>query len=416
MNTSLLANDQIPAQVWVQAIGRGLYQLGSAVLLFYMPIVFVNYGNLSATEVGLAVGGGSVAGFIGNLLGGVLTDSPKFGRKRTLLASSTFAVITCTIAVFTSTFALLLLANIVFGFSTGLYWTAADSSVMDVTKPEQRQSAFSLLGVADNVGFAAGTLGGGVLLKLLHPQKLLFAAGGITFLILMLLFAVAMKETRSSEGDSESNNIQKGWKTALTDARLMIYLLVNTLFITYIALVGGNLPLYFVNGGTSDATVANLFTIGYVGLGAALQVPVVKAISKLSYLTSLSISMAVWGIGFALVWVLGNLASLSEVYELGIFAVFAIASIIYKPTSSAWISELAPASKRGAYTAIAYQCWTIGYVIGPIVGGWAVDQSRNVAQNAWLAIALSTLSGLVILQVLNKQNTATSKEQATAEG
>ena len=81
-------------------------------------------------------------------------------------------------------------------------------------------------------------------------------------------------------------------------------------------------------------------------------------------------------------------------------AVFAIASIIYKPTSSAWISELAPASLRGAYTAIAYQCWTIGYVIGPIVGGWAVDQSRTVAQNAWLAIALSTITGLIILQVL----------------
>lgn len=412
MNIELSANKQIPPQVWVQAIGRGLYQLGSAVLLFYMPIVFVNYGNLSATEVGLAVGGGSVAGFLGNLLGGVLTDSPKFGRKRSLLASSTFAVITCTIAVFTSTFALLLLANIVFGFSTGLYWTAADSSVMDVTTAEQRQGAFSLLGVADNVGFAAGTLGGGVLLKLLHPEKLLFAAGGITFLLLLLLFAVAMKQTRTS-AEGETHNIQKGWKTALTDTRLMIYLLVNTLFITYIALVGGNLPLYLVKfGGTPETTVANLFTIGYVGLGALLQVPVVKAISKFSYLTSLSISMAVWGVGFALVWVLGNSSNTRSVFELGIFAVFAIASIIYKPTSSAWISELAPTSLRGAYTAIAYQCWTIGYVIGPIVGGWAVDQSPNIAQNAWLVIALSTLSGLVILQVLNKQNPTTSKEQA----
>ncbi|MBF2063559.1 MAG: MFS transporter [Calothrix sp. C42_A2020_038] len=407
---------QIPAQVWVQTFGRGLYQLGSAVLLFYMPIVFVNYGNLSATEVGLAVGGGSVAGFIGNLLGGILTDSTLFGRKRTLLASSAFAVITSMIAVFTESFALLLLANIVFGFSTGLYWTAADSSVMDVTTPEQRQGAFSLLGVADNVGFGAGTLGGGVLLKLLHPEKLIFAAGGVTFLILLILFAVGMRETRS-EGTSETHSIQKGWKTALTDARLMIYLLVNTLFITYIALVGGNLPLYFVNfGGTSDTLVANLFTWGYVGLGAALQVPVIKAISKLSYLTSLSFSMVVWGIGFALVWVLGNFSDMNEVYELGVFGVFAIASIIYKPTSSAWISELAPASLRGVYTAIAYQCWTIGYVIGPIIGGWAIDQSRNVAQNAWLAISLTTLSGLAILQVLNKQNTAVSKEEATAEG
>ncbi|NJL09697.1 MAG: MFS transporter [Calothrix sp. SM1_7_51] len=88
-------------------------------------------------------------------------------------------------------------------------------------------------------------------------------------------------------------------------------------------------------------------------------------------------------------------------YEFGIFGVLAIASIIYKPTSSAWISELAPSNLRGAYTAIAYQCWTIGYIIGPILGGWAIDQSQNIAQNMWLAVAFSTLVGLIVLRILD---------------
>jgi MFS family permease len=398
-------SSQIPQQVWIQTIARGLYQLGSAVLLFYMPIVFVNYGNLSATEVGFAVGGGSIAGIAGNILGGILADSPKFGRKRSLLLSSGFAVISASIAVFTENFPLLLLANVVFGLSTGLYWTAADASVMDVTTPEQRQSAFSVLGVADNLGFAAGTLSGGMLLKLLHPAEFVFAGSAIAFLILLLLFTLGMRETR--EATSESQEMQKGWKTALTDSRLLIYLLVNTLFITYIALSGGSLPLYFVNfGGTSDAVVANLFTWGYVGLGALLQVPLIRVIAKFSYLTSLMISMGVWGVGFLLVSILGSFHDMGEIYELGVFGVFAIASIIYKPTSSAWISELAPANLRGAYTAIAYQCWTIGYVIGPIIGGWLIDQSHDVAQYTWIAVALSTLSGLVVLQILSKRNAA----------
>lgn len=275
-------------QVWIQTIARGLYQLGSGILLFYIPIVFVNYGNLSATEVGFAVGGGAVSGFAGNILGGILADSPQFGRKRSLLLSSGFAIISASIAVFTENFLLLLLVNIVFGLSTGLYWTAADASVMDVTTPEQRQGAFSLLGVADNLGFAAGTLGGGMLLKLLHPAEFVFTGSAIAFVLLLLLYIFGMRETR--EATSEIQEMQKGWKTALTDSRLLIYLLVNTLFITYIALCGGTLPLYFVNfGGTSDTVVANLFTWGYVGLGALLQVPVVRVITKLSYLTSLMI-------------------------------------------------------------------------------------------------------------------------------
>jgi MFS family permease len=394
---------QLSPQVWVQAIGRGLYQLGSAVLIFYTPIIFVNYGNMSASEVGYAIGGGSVAGFAGNIIGGILTDSAKFGRKRTLSLSALFAIITAIVMVFTHHFAFLLLAYIFFGVSTGLYWTAADAAVMDVTTSEERQEAFSLLGLTDNLGFGLGTLGGGFLIKVLHPKEFIFAASAIAFFFLLVLFLTALVETRSS--DEASHQAQKGWKTALTDTRLMIYLLVNTLFITYIALVGSTLPLYLVNfGGTSESTIANLFTWGYVGLGALFQVPVIRAIAKFSYLTSLMLSMGVWGLGFLLLWVMSSFFDIRATYEFAILGVFAIASVIYKPTSSAWISELAPSNLRGAYTAIAYQCWTIGYVIGPILGGWAMDQSRNVAQNTWLAVALSTVMGLTVLRVLNQKN------------
>jgi predicted MFS family arabinose efflux permease len=404
---------QIPQQVWVQAIARGLYQLGSAFLIFYTPIIFVNYGNLSATEVGFAVGGGAISGFIGNILGGILTDSPRFGRKLTLLMSAGCAIASTTLAVFTDSLPFLLMVNIIFGISTGLYWTAADASVMDITTPEQRQEAFSLLGVADNLGYGIGTLSGGLLLKLLHPVELVFAAGAVAFLGLFILLAVAMQKIQPEA--SNTQQIQKGWQTALTDKRLMIYLLVNTLFITYMALVGGTLPLYFVNfDGTSDATVSNLFTFGYVGLGALLQVPVIKAVSKLRYITSLMISIGIWGVGFFLVWLLKYLPNSGEVYQIAIFGTFAIATIIYKPTSSAWISQLSPPSLRGVYTAIAYQCWAIGYVIGPIIGGWAIDQTPTVAGNTWLFIALSTLSGLVVLQLLNQQN-STSTEKIVTE-
>lgn len=408
MNIILPWENQVPRQVWIQAFGRGLYQLGSAVVIFYTPIIFVNYGNLTATEVGFAVGGGSVAGFVGNFIGGILTDSSLFGRKRTLLLSVLFAIIASIVVVFTSNFALLLLSNIFFGLSTGLYWTSADASVMDVTKSEARQEAFSLLGLADNLGYGAGTFLGGFLLKflqvkLLQRAELIFTASALTFAVLLILFLTAAVETRKQE--TESHDTAKGWKTALTDSRLIIYLLVNTLFITYIALVGSSLPLYFVNfGGTSDSTVANLFTWGYIGLGALFQVPVVKVLSKFSYLSSLMFSMVIWGIGFLLIWGMSQFFDIRAAYELGIFGVFAIASIIYKPTSSAWISELAPSNLRGAYTAIAYQCWTIGYIIGPIFGGWAIDQSQNIAQNLWLGVAASTLLGLIVLQILNRYN------------
>lgn len=383
--------------VWLQAIGRGCYQFGSAILLFYMPIVFVNYGSLSATQVGFAIGGGSMAGFIGNFIGGGLADSPQFGRKGTLLIGIGFAIGATIVAIFTQDFTLLLLANIFYGLSSGLYWTAADAAVMDATTVEQRQSAFSVLSLMDSVGFGAGILVGKVLLPTLHPASLVFSVSAVLFfwLLVIVLFT---PDTHHADLEHHS---QAGWKQAFKDGRLTIYLLVNTLFISYIALVNISLPLYFINDAQiSDGAIATLFTWAYIGLGAALQIPIIRLISTLSYLQSLTISMSIWGAGFLMIWRSG--VTMLAIDQCLIFAIFAIAAVIYKPTSSAWIAEIAPRSRRGIYTAIAYQCWSIGYAIAPIVGGWALDQPQSTTQKFWLVVATSTLIGVVALQILQQ--------------
>ncbi len=391
----------IAPPIVIQAIGRGLYQFASAVLLFYMPIVFVNYAHLAATQVGLVIGLGSIAGFFGNFLGGAMTDSPQFGRRSTILVAIVLSIASAFVIAFVQTLPALFAANVLFGVGTGLYWTAADAAVMDATTPEHRQSAFSVLGLFDNLGLGTGTLAGGGLLKYLHPEHRLFGVAGLVFGLMFLLFAIGMPETRH-EADPAIDGLT-GWKTAATDMRLMIYLAVNTLFITYIALVNSNLPLYLINyQQLPESTVSNLFTFSYVGLGALLQIPAIRLIAGLSYLKSLMISIVVWGLGFGVV-ALWHPIDGSLIPALGAFVIFAIATVIYKPTSAAWIAELAPPNLRGAYTAIAYQCWAIGYFIGPIFGGWALDQPVEVTDRFWLAVGLSTGLGLLVLQILRQR-------------
>ncbi len=391
----------IAPPILIQAIGRGLYQFASAVLLFYMPIVFVNYAHLAATPVGLAIGLGSIAGFIGNFLGGAMTDSPQVGRRGTIIGSTMLSIAASFVIASAQTLPALFAANILFGVGTGLYWTAADAAVMDSTTAENRQSAFSVLGLFDNLGLGTGTLVGGWVLKHLQPENRLFGVAGVVFGLMFLLFAIGMQETRHEE-DCAIDGLT-GWKIAATDMRLITYLLVNTLFITYIALVNSTLPLYLINyQQLPESTVSHLFTFGYVGLGALLQIPAVRLIAGFSYLKSLMISIVVWGWGFVMVasW---HPIDGSLIPALGAFAIFAIATVIYKPTSATWIAELAPPNLRGAYTAIAYQCWAIGYFIGPIFGGWALDQPMVVIDRFWLVVGLSAGLGLVVLQILRQR-------------
>ncbi len=411
----------LPRQVWLQAIGRWLYQMGSAVVLFYTPIVFVNYGGLSATAVGLAIGGGSLAGFLGNLVGGGMADSPLWGRRGTLLMAGGLSIVTVAATVAAHGFAVLLLANILFGISVGLYWTAADAAVMDATTLEQRQSAFSVLTVMDNLGFGMGTLGGGLLLPHLAAANWVFGISGVAFTVFLGLVAIAIEESRHPEptatdstatdatanaaahAEATGHNALEGWKTAIADGRLMAYLLVNTQFVTFLALVSSTLPLYFVKFGlTAEPMVSNLFTWGYVGLGVLAQLPMLRVIARFSYLRSLMLSLVVWCCGFLLIWALT--ATIGQAWlQFSVFGVFAIATVIYKPTSAAWIAELAPASLRGVYTAIAYQCWSLGYIVGPIVGGWALDQAPPLRQTFWLVVGLSTVVGIGVLQLIEQK-------------
>ena len=56
---------------------------------------------------------------------------------------------------------------------------------------------------------------------------------------------------------------------------------------------------------------------------------------------------------------------------------------------------------RGIYAAINSQCWAIGYLIGPPLGGWALDQTPFVVKNFWLGMAISVVITIIILRYLD---------------
>lgn len=420
MNRSLSWLPTLHPQVWWQVFGRVFYQIGQGMLQFYIPIIFVNQVGLSATSVGIGLGSSSISGIVGHLLGGVLADSKPLGRKGTLLISAVLSAIACWVLYCTQDLFLLVVANLLFGISTGFYWTATDPAVMDVTPAADRPKAFSVLGVADNLGMGAGILAGGWLLTSLSYPQQLFAIDSLMFVILFLLLQTAMVETL--QAPSDYTTLLRGWRIALSDKLLWVFVLINSLFTTYIALVNTALPLYFTNyfkfgadhSAASPQTIATLFTWGYIGLGALLQVPIVRWLSLLGWVRALTVALSLWTSGFLLVWLLGAVASVPWFSSIAVLAVLASATVLYRPFAASFLAELAPESLRGAYAAIGYQCWAIGYLIGPTLGGWALDQSRLMLHQFWLAIAISTSLGFVVLWFLS-QREATGSENAEAE-
>ncbi len=404
-------------QVWVQAIARSLYQAGYGSVQFFIPLIFVNQVGLSATTVGIGIGSGSLAGVVGHLVGGYLADSPAYGRKRALLFSAGLSIMAAIALALTQSLPMLIVANLFMGLSAGCYWTAADASVIDVTTSEHRHKAFAILVVADSLGAGLGIWGGGILLSLVHQAQILFFVGSLILVVFLVWILIAVTETRQEH--LEHSDTLQGFVVALRDRSLLLFVLVNVLFTSFIALVSSTLPLYFTNvvsitaeatsaSGTSIASIANLYTWCYIGLGAVLQVPIVQVLGSVPKVRILGMSMLLWGTGFMLVWVTGTVTSMQVIWAIASLCVLSVAATIYKPFAPAIVAELAPESLRGAYLAISYQCWSIGYFVGPILGGWAMDQSRASAHGSWVVAAIGAFFSLFILYFLGQTQVSNS--------
>lgn len=394
-------------RVWILIVGRLLSQLGTGFTLFYAFIFFVNRVGLSATAVGIGIGSASITGIIGRILGGTFSDSPQWGRRNTLLLSSGISTLAAIALSLANNFPLFLLGNLLMGLGVGLYWPATEAVVADLTLPEQRNEAYALTRLGDNLGLGLGVVLGGALITLTGMYRALFVVDAVSFAIFWAVVYWAIAETLNPQ--QPHHPAIKGWLQALSDRPLLIYALVNVLFTTYLSQTESALPLYFTNfvrseslpTGFSSGTLTLLFT-GYIGLIALTQLPIARALNRFSRPRVLTLSALLWGLGFISIWITGAV-SVGQLIWAGVgLSIMAIATVAYTPAASSLVITLAPDSLRGVYLAVNSLCWALGYFIGPTIGGWAMDQSRAIADGFWVISALSVAIAVLVLQYLDR--------------
>ena len=399
---------KLDRRVWILASGRLLSQIGIGFVLFYAPIFFVNQVGLSATQVGLGIGSEALSGMAGRFLGGSMTDSPLWGRRKTLLLSALISTAADGVFLIANTFPVLVCGNLLMGLGVGLYWPSTEAVVADITPAPDQKEAFALVRLADSLGLGIGVILGGLLIATTQQYRLLFAIDGVTFILFFALIYRAIPETRPD--DSQDRPFLQGWWVALRDPLLLVYVTVNILFTGYIAQVHSTLPVYLnrfvasdAGQGLPEATLSILFT-GHVALAAACQLPMARFLRPLSHPRALMVSASLWGIGFTLIWITGlggfSQSSVGAALALGIMA---IATTAYTPVASSFVVMLAPEALRGVYLSVNSMCWAMGYLVGPPVGGWALDQTRLISDSFWLAAAMSVFFVISVLYALDWQ-------------
>ena len=395
-------------KVWILAAGRLLSEIGTGFTLFYAPIFFVNQVGLSSTLVGIALGSASISGVLGRFLGGQWADSPKWGRRKTLLTAAGVSIVADIVLSLTINFPTLVLGNLLMGLGIGIYWPATEAAIIDLTTPEQRNEAFAITRLADSLGLSLGVVLGGVLIASSENYRALFVVDGISFAVFFAVIYFAIAETYKFRPQAVTENKSNGWAFAFKDRALMVYLAVNILFTIYLSQVQSTMPLYLSNVvklgdtgmGFSERAISGLFT-WHIVFAAVCQLPMAWFLNRFSRITGLAISLTIWGAAFILAWAIGNATDNHLLWAIVTLGVMSWGMISHTPISSGLVAELAPESLRGVYFSLNSQCWAIGYFIGPPLGGWALDHPRSISY-FWLSFAASIFLGMVILRYLKR--------------
>jgi MFS family permease len=401
------------SQIWVLAAGRFLSLIGTGFTLFYAPIFFKHSVGLTAAAVGLGLGMSQVPGILGRVLGGTLSDGPLMGRRRTLLLSSLFCFFGSVVLAMAIGFKTFLLGSLIKGFGVGLFWPASEALVADLTRGKDRVEAYALNRMGDNLGLGIGVILGGLLIALTGAYRALFVIDAISFLVFMALLHLKIREPERQiaaaawEGWFQASiHIVSSWIQAFRDIRLAVFFPINILFAFYMAQISSALPLQLsqLNGSLSAFSPMQItvcFT-WYVLLTAAIQIPLARRVSRMSHPLALGFSALGWAAGFLLIRAVVELEAGHFPLALASLAAVSLATVLYTPSASALIADLAPESIRGVYTSINSLCWAIGYLLGPWLGGMAMDWPAEEAPWYWLALAGSTLAAIGALGVLQR--------------
>ena len=274
------------------------------------------------------------------------------------------------------------------GIGSGSFWPSQSALLAGLTPATHRAPAYALQRLSMNVGVALGGVVAGLIASVGDPRTftVLFAINCATFLGYMLVLtwvrAPALHEGR----------LGGSWRAVIRDRVFTKFTLLNAAFMTAaISLAVEILPAFGKNvTGISEQEVGIVFALDAIGV-VIFQLPVVKLVEGRSRMRGLALMGVLWASSFLAVWAAGSWTRATVAF--GVLAtamlVFAVGECLHGAIQAPLSVDLAPPQLVGRYLAASSISWQIGWIVGPVVGGfflqhrplllWPVAAAVNLA-------------------------------------
>lgn len=344
-----------------------------------------------------------VMGIAATFIAGPVVD--RFGRKGPMLISllaNSLIMLAFSLVDTLGAWAVLIA---VMGALNPLYGVGSNAMIADLVEPDRRAGAYSLLRMIANLGVAIGPAVGGFVASVSYMLAFRIAAGAnLLFALLILFFVRETAPQRQPQSDQQPKPTPQkqdagGYGQVLRNRTFVAFCSAYVLASMAYSLMMVLLSIYAKENFampeqrfglimSANAFIVVLFQFSVTSVTKRHRPFPVLAIGSAFY--ALGVGSVAWGSGFP-----SFLLSM---------VIVTIGEMILIPTATTLTADLAPPDLRGRYMSVYSMTWSIGFAIGPVIGGYLND---TIAPSAiWyggMTMALLAVAGFGILTQLTRQ-------------
>jgi len=220
---------EFPRKFWLVVGVSFIDHVGGTMLWPFFSLYITQKFEVGMTEAGIVLGLFSIAGLVGQMIGGALTD--KFGRRKLIIFGLVFSALSTLTLGFINSFSALIPLAVVIGLLSDIAAPAHNAMIGDILPDHQRQEGFGIMRVVGNLAWIIGPTIGGFIAG--RSYLALFIIDAIISCIVAFLFYLLIAETKpEAHPDSKPESILetfKGYGSVLKDYAFMAFLLAGML-------------------------------------------------------------------------------------------------------------------------------------------------------------------------------------------
>jgi MFS family permease len=360
---------EFPQKFWILVGAAFIDRVGGTMIFPFFALYITQKFNIGMTKAGVLLGVFSFASFIGNILGGALTD--RFGRKIMILFGLVFSALSALSMGFASELWMLYILAGFVGLLSDVAGPAWQAIIADILPEQQRTEGFGMMRVVGNMAWIVGPTIGGLMAA--RSYLGLFVLDAICSLITAAIIFRSITETRPTL-EKISGEIESTWQTIVgygkvfSDRLFIVFIIASMLMIVVYLQMYSTLSVFLRDvHGVSTQEYGFLLTSSAITV-VICQFWVSRKVKEFPPMLMMALGSGFFVAGF-------SLFGFVNAYILFISAIvlITIGEMIVMPVSQALVANFAPSDMRGRYMAIFSMAWTIPSMIGPTAAGYILD-------------------------------------------